>query len=321
MSTNNNKKNDSLLKCLDTVFVINGEMIDEKGEDSYAFSVNDNIGMIGVFDGCGEIGSEKHGVYGNKSGAYIASRVSAEAAMEWYGQICEIDAEILRVESSSLRENLKKMLSDRLNSLERAELSTEVIDFPTTASVILLSNEGKRIFSSFLWAGDSRGFVLTPDGLCQVTRDDVEGEADELKKLSADGTLTNLVVAGADFALHSRNVVCNNEGIFITATDGCFAYFSTPMEFEYMILDTLERSESVDEWKFKLEQFIKRVASDDYAMGVAVCGYKNFKNLKKAFKERRMFLKDNYISKLVYGNEKMKIALWNEYKKTYYRGA
>ena len=319
MSTNNNKKSDSLLKCLDAVFVINGEMIDENGEDSYAFSLNDNLGMVGVFDGCGEIGSGKHGVYSNKSGAYIASRVSAEAAMEWYGQICEIDAEILRAESGALRENFKKMLSNRLNGLETAELSTGTIDFPTTASVVLLSNEGKRIFSSFIWAGNSRGFVLTPDGLCQVTRDDVE--ADELNSFGNDTALTNLVVAGADFVLHGRNVVCNNEGIFITATDGCFGYFSTPMEFEYMITDTLERSESIDEWKFKLEQFIKRVASDDYTMGVAVCGYKNFKNLKKAFKERRKFLKDNYISKLVYGNERMRVALWNEYKKTYYRGA
>ena len=88
-----------------------------------------------------------------------------------------------------------------------------------------------------------------------------------------------------------------------------------------MILDTLERSESIDEWKFKMEQFIKRVTSDDYTMGVAVCGYKKFGNLKKAFKERRMFLKDNYISKLVYGNERVKMDLWIEYKKTYFRGA
>ncbi|MBQ7097918.1 MAG: hypothetical protein IJN96_07550 [Clostridia bacterium] len=319
MSINN--KSDSLLKCLDTVFIINGEIIDENGEDSYAFSVNENLGMIGVFDGCGEIGSEKHGVYGNKSGAYIASRVSAEVAMEWYGQICEIEAENLKIESSSLREKFKKMLGDSLNSLEKANLSDAFIGFPTTASLILFANEGKRIFSSFIWAGDSRGFVLTPDGLCQVTRDDVDGETDELKSFGSNGVLTNIVASGTDFALHSRNVVCNNEGIFITATDGCFAYFSTPMEFEYMILDTLERSESIDEWKFKMEQFIKRVTSDDYTMGVAVCGYKKFGNLKKAFKERRMFLKDNYISKLVYGNERVKMDLWIEYKKTYFRGA
>jgi len=193
--------------------------------------------------------------------------------------------------------------------------------FPTTASVILFSVNENKIYSSFIWAGDSRGFILTTDGLCQVTRDDIEGNGDALSNLITDSKLTNLVSANDDFVLHSRNIACDTPAVFITATDGCFGYYPTPMEFEFMLVDSLQHADSIDQWKANLEKSIREFTADDYTMGVAVCGYKSFKNLRKSFIPRREFLAKNYMSKLALESAEMKVTLWNEYKNTYYRGA
>ena len=324
MSTISNKKN-GLLSFLDAVFVVNGEMIPDNGEDSFAYSVNDSLGMIGVFDGCGGIGSRKYPEYNNKSGAYIASRMTGDMTMNWFKQICAGGISPFGNNTPQLCNNLKINLAERLKGMETM-VNNSVMkgsltkSFPTTASVILFSNAKKTLYSTFIWAGDSRGFILTPEGLCQITKDDIEGESDALTNLSADGKLTNLVSAMGDFQLHSRQIVSDEPQILITATDGCFAYFPTPMEFEYMLVESLQQSDSIAQWKQNLDQYVKKFTSDDYTMGIAVCGYTSFENLKQAFASRRMFLYQNYISRLAVGEDDMKVALWNEYKKTYYRG-
>ena len=326
MSTNNNEKNESLLNYLDNFFVVSGEMIDENGEDSYVFSVNDNIGMLGVFDGCGGIGSRKYSEYDNKSGAYIAARAASGVTMEWFQQICIDKGSVVGNDADELKEKLKNRLRCKLDGLETGTGSSALRgslskSFPTTASLILFEVRGKSICSSFIWAGDSRGFVLSSDGLCQITRDDIEGNGDALTNLSTDSKLTNLVSANEDFLLHSRTVSCDTPAVFITATDGCFGYFQTPMEFEFMLLESLKYAKSIEQWKNNLESNIRKFTADDYTIGIAVCGYNKFKNLKKTFASRYAFLNDNYISKLDLNNAEIKQALWEEYKKTYYRGA
>ncbi len=316
----------SLLQFLDTVFMINGEMVEDNGEDSFAFSVNEKLGMLAVFDGCGGIGSRKYAEYNNKSGAYVASRVAGDVAMEWFRQLCasgvtKIDNRVVL----QMTESLKMRLERKMRGMETGTESSTLLgslakSFPTTASVVLFSNVGDVIQSSFIWAGDSRGFMLTPMGLCQITRDDIEDGEDALSNLSNDSKLTNLVSADGDFELHSRVVTCRESAILITATDGCFGYFSTPMEFEFMIIESMMHADNIGQWKQNLERYIKKYTADDYTMGIAVCGYKNFKNLKKAYIPRRMSLVSNYISRLELGDEAMKAYLWNEYKKTYYRG-
>lgn len=320
-----NEKVKSLLSALDTVFVINGEMIENNGEDSFAFSVNDRMGMVGVFDGCGGIGSRKYPEYGNKSGAYIASRVTSDLVMDWFKKHSEEQEALSEKIIKDMCNNLKGRLGNKLRSMDSGTDSGVILgslskSFPTTASIILFSSYKETVYSSFIWAGDSRGFILTEDGLCQITRDDIEGGGDALNNLSADSKLTNFVSAAEDFQLHSKSVLCDSEAILITASDGCFAYFSTPMEFEFMLIESMQRADNVEQWKQNLEAYIKKYTADDYTMGIAVCGYKSFKKLKKAFLQRRNFLFEKYISKLENSGDEMKAALWNEYKKTYYRG-
>ena len=318
-------KMSSLLDVLDTVFVVNGEMIEDCGEDSFAYSVNDGTGFVGVFDGCGGIGSRKYTEYNNKSGAYIASRVAASVTLDWFKRHGSRGIELTAENVAAMSENLKNSLAHQLKSMETGT-ETSILrgslakSFPTTASLFLFSAYKNEVHASFIWAGDSRGYVMTTSGLCQITNDDIEGGNDALVNLSADGKLTNLVYADDAFTLHRRNVVCDDAAIFITATDGCFGYFSTPMEFEYMLLETMQHADTPEQWKHNITQYIKKYTADDYTIGFAVCGYKSFTKMKKQFLPRKLYLQENYISKLATGETAIKEALWDEYKKTYYRG-
>jgi len=317
------KKTDSLLSVIDNVFVINGEMIEKNGEDSYAFSFNERMGMVGVFDGCGGIGSRKYAEYNNKTGAYIASRVAGTVVLEWFKRNCMEGNIVSDANIVEMCNNLKGCLGNRLISMDTGtETSTLkgslTKNFPTTASMILFSNLQKQLYSSFVWSGDSRGFILNEDGLQQITRDDIEGNGDALNNLSADSKLTNFV-SSDDFQLHFKSVIMDRPAIFVTATDGCFGYFSTPMEFEYMLIETMMQAETVEQWKANINSYIRHYASDDYTMGVVIYKYKSFEKMKQSFMLRKSVLYGQYISGLT-ENDEVKEALWEEYKKTYYRG-
>lgn len=323
MATNN--KDTSLISFVDNIFAVGGEMIEQNGEDSFSFSLNDKCGYIGVFDGCGGIGSRKYESFGDKTGAYIASHVCSDAMLDWFKRFCAEDIELSSNNIKYICDSVKECFVTELGKFEigggSATLKGSLTkSFPTTASLILFKQSPDGLFATYLWAGDSRGFVLTSSGLIQVTVDDIEVEGDAMENLSNDSKLTNMVCADGDFHFNNRVLTHVTKGVFLTASDGFFAYFSTPMEFEFMLIDTLCHSGNVTEWKARLEEYIKKYTADDYTLGVCVCGYKNFKNLKKEYASRHELLYKKYIAPLSGMSDQEKLALWNEYKKNYYRG-
>lgn len=74
-----------------------------------------------------------------------------------------------------------------------------------------------------------------------------------------DGVLTNVVSADGNYILHSKQIKIKDKIIIFNATDGCFGYLKTPMEFEYLILQTLLSSDNIIEWRDKLKSQIKTV--------------------------------------------------------------
>lgn len=316
----------SLIDYIDSIFIADGEMIADNGEDGYMFSVNDNYGIIGVFDGCGGLGSRKYAEYNNKSGAYISSRAAAKAALTWFEKFSADKSKGLS--QNTIKDICLELKVDIVNALKAYEQRTRsntikgsmTKSFPTTAAMILFENKNDMLYSFYIWAGDSRGFVLTPSGLTQITKDDIENEGDALDNISDDGKLTNVVSADGDFILNNRMITCEKKGVLITATDGCFGYFSTPMEFEYMLTDTLLKSNSIESWKKRISDYIKEYTADDYTVGLVAFGYKNFKKLKKEYSERHKLLYKKYIKRLDNTDKNEKLHLWNEYKDNYYRG-
>ncbi|MBE6625936.1 MAG: hypothetical protein E7628_01970 [Ruminococcaceae bacterium] len=313
-----------LSDCIDAVFVVDGEMIKDNGEDSYSFSVKEDIGYISVFDGCGGIGSRKYETYGGKSGAYIASRACANAIYDYFGEISVSPAKITANTFPEIARALKDIFTERLSAFDSGSRQSLIKgslakNFPTTMSGILFKYEQKRYSYFFTWAGDSRGFILTPSGLTQVTKDDVNGSEDALSNLKNDGNLANFISADGRFELNHTLIKREKQSVVITATDGCFGYFSTPMEFEYMLLDTLIHSSSINEWKETLNEYILKYTGDDYTMAIAVAGFGSFKKLKKMFLKRHKILYTRYISKLDGVTSNSLHDMWREYKKVYYR--
>ncbi len=319
------QKSGSLIDFIDYVFVSYGEMIPSNGEDSYMFSVDENCGVIGVFDGCGGLGARKYSEYNDKSGAYISSRITSKAALDWLnnlrnGNKIQLSGDAMNGSYDELKERIIFDLEE-YKSGARANMvkGSMTKSFPTTLSMILFTNKSDVLQTSYIWAGDSRGFALTTAGLAQMTKDDIETGADALSNISDDGKLTNVVSAEGDFVLNHRNISFKNPVILITATDGCFGYFSTPMEFEFMLLDTMQRSGSVDEWKANLKSYVMEYTGDDYTMCFVVFGYDDFKKMKQLYESRYSLLFEKYINPIRTADEGKKLALWNEYKNGYYR--
>jgi len=308
-------------KGINEMLVIRGEAINDCGEDWFVFSRSKNTGMICVLDGCGGIGSRKYDEYENKTGAYIASRVSANAIYEWFS---EYNGTMSNNYIGSACQEIKKRIVKDLRGYEK-DAGESLIkgsmtkSFPTTVSMVLFSEEADIVKTSFVWAGDSRGFVLTESGLMQMTKDDVEGESDAFDNLSDDSKLVNVVSANGNFELNHALFSFKKPVILIAATDGCFGYFSTPMEFEYMMINSIIMSRSIEGWKSSVEKKLFQISGDDYTMSIAILGYKDWKSLRKSFGARKMELYDKYISKL--NDERTdRYSLWAEYKNGYYRG-
>ncbi len=317
-------KVNSLISYTDLFFVVGGEMKPQNGEDSYVFSINDTHALLSVFDGCGGIGSRKYEMYGGKTGAYLASHFCSSLLLKWFKEFCDSGRSLT---SSALPMVCEELKGEFTNCLSRLKGDAGAIgirgsltrDFPTTTSTVVINKEGGHLMANYIWAGDSRGYVLMDDGIVQVTRDDIYGEDDAYSNLSDDGRLENMICADGKFVLNYRSVVCRPQTIVVTATDGCFGYFYTPMEFEYMLLSTLVESKNAKEWQEKLDAYMLKFTGDDYTLGIAVAGFKTFADLKKCYLPRCKELYKDYICGIETAEPEKRKMLWDRYKIGYYR--
>ena len=196
----------------------------------------------------------------------------------------------------------------------------------------------KTIEVDLYWAGDSRVYLLTPQGLAQLTEDDLGG-IDAMENLTDDGVLTNMISLSKVFEIHTGHVSMDRPGFIFAATDGCFGYLSTPMEFEYLLLETMLNSDCVSTdnsgvsdawmtrlaekirlgWQEKLSEEIGKIAGDDYTISGYAIGFSSFEEMKKAFIGRANILYSQYISGLNEKSYDEKYALWKQYKENYHR--
>jgi len=295
----------------DSFVSVSCEQISNGGEDSVAFSANENAAMCAVFDGCGGAGGQHYPELSDKSGAFIAARAASAAALEWFHGVSGGRLEESLTEFLSF---CKKYASDTGITLKGDLL----LDFPSTCAMATCRPEKDGLRLSYRWAGDSRGYLLDKNGLAQMTRDDSTAETDGYN-LTGDGRLTNVIslTESRPWVMHRFDLTRNRAFAAITATDGCFSYMRSPMDFEYLLLDTLLASDSPKDWERRLFEEIGRYAQDDYTLCAMVFGYGEFENLKNAMKPRHKFMAENYISKLENANADQIAALWNSYKQDY----
>lgn len=304
---------------LDNILYIKHEQIAGQGEDSSFFDGESrkdiNYVMAGVFDGCGGLGSKHYPLFENHTGAYIASRVVAGATQDWFAT---------RMDPSSKNlwtSQLKTAYSEALQRYKMGDNSKLQIkgsmtkDFPTTAICALISygTVSTNATVDFIWAGDSRGYILTGSGLYLLTKDDVSGE-DALSNIKNDGVLTNVISASGRFELHQAEFVLPSPCMVICATDGCFNYLESPIHFEYTLLKNLVLSQNAQDWENRIKQSLLGVAGDDFTMTIMIQGYDTFENMKVNYIQRVAHLEKNYIALWADTNEQEHQALWTKYR-------
>ena len=307
-------KSGNLYDVIDFRIAFCREMIEDNGEDCFFIGLNDSYSILSVFDGCGGAGARQYGNFNEKTGAYIASRTAGGATEAWFSGLSEAT---LNSESyKGIIERAFSRLSDYADKSGPVMRGSMQKAFPTTLATAVIGMNGKNMDVDFFWAGDSRGYILNESGLHQATLDDLDGE-DAMSNLLNDGVMTNLVYLNGNYSIHRKRVKLKKPSLVFCATDGCFGYLSTPMEFEYLILETLFKSETPVEWKELLEGEIEKVASDDFTFAMQANGFGSFDELKKTFFGRKQFLESEYISKLENANYEEMLFLWNQYKVSY----
>lgn len=305
------------IRKLNLAIAITGTGKSGRGEDSYSYRFNDNGGFMGVFDGYGELDSSRYDNIAGKSGGYIAGNLAAESTLRMFdnGNFTFSEMDSIKL-GSDLKKYIEKLKKTMGSSGERMLL-------PTTASIIACDYSNKdKIFLEYLWAGNSRGYLLEKSGLCQITEDDLVEQVDPILSKEKPRVI-NLINGETDFKINIKTVKSHNPSLIVTATDGAFSCFSTPMEFEYALLFTLNRAKSIAQWESLLKRLIGEFAEEDFTLLIAGFGFEDFKDLKHYFFDRTKEVFAEYIEPISKARENNSITeideMWNKYKQEYFR--
>lgn len=321
----------------DDLFVISGAMIEDNGEDSWLCALGANSAIAAVFDGSGGLGAKKYRNFSGKTGAYIGARIVSGAAADWYHSL---DAQGNPAEEgfSAFPGYVRSAYAAAKSRIdERLRVSGSMArEFPTTAAAALLvpSEIKGGIFGTghrfdmelqVLWAGDSRVYLLDPSGLIQVTRDDLD-EMDAYRNITSDGAMNNVVASDGQTVFHTGRITLESPFIVFAATDGCFGYTRTPMEFEYMMLDAMAQAWTPEEMRRILHERMEEAAQDDFTLCFTASGFGSFAQMKKTFASRKSLVEEKYIRPLAGARTESQEAaleleqkLWEEYRQDYER--
>lgn len=311
----NSANRKSLLSTLDFCLAVCLEKVEGAGEDSFLYHVNDDMALAGVFDGCGGAGARRYRAFRGKTGAYLAARIVCGSVRDCLltGVFRQETAKAAGQIRTCIYENLK--LAADLSGGGSVLKSGLMKELPTTMALFTCREQEGRLKTDCFWAGDSRCYCLDAGGLHQLTRDDLD-DLNALENLTADGVMTNLISLSADFVIHTAELLLETPAILFAASDGVFAYYATPMEFELHLLEALEAADSVNEWEAGFERELAKVAGDDATLTGAAFGFEQFSGLKEAFAKRLAVLRSEYP-----GLEEMdddgKRRLWETYRTDY----
>ena len=308
---------------LDFVLSFCKDVIPDHGEDSYCYSFCDSAGIIGVFDGCGGAGAKKHDCYSGKTEAYIASRLCSGAFYDSFRRNFPNQMPAQQLAETVFAPAALQRLKDSEPVQEGFRITGSMVrTLPTTAAVALIrKDKGAMLEVSAFWAGDSRVYVLDKTGLCQLTQDDTS-VSDPMENLYEDGVLKNIFCSDRNVTLHTKTIQLKPPFVVLTATDGCFGYVSTPMEFEGVILHSLLNADNPKQWEQKMQEMIGQTAGDDHTMCLAAFGYPSFVAMQRSFSKRYEEILEAYLNPvcaLPKEDRENRQKLWETYRDGYMR--
>lgn len=299
------------------------------GEDNEVVCHSLRTTLLASLDGCGGAGARRYPEMGNETGARIAARMTRIAIANWFAAPENGFEEygLQNATAERIAQSLKHAIDAHMFEVSRRIVNTNSAiksklsqTLPTTLSMALLETREGTARCIFIWAGDSRGYLLSRQGFCQMTEDDVAGGVDP-DDLTCDGIMSQVVSASGSYTLHAREVTLSEPTIVLTATDGCFAYFATPMELEATLLATLREATAFAGWQQLLMERLGEIASDDYSMQIACWGYRDFRDVQQSMKLREKAYNEEYGIPLARLKEKKDssgiLALWRKYRVYY----
>lgn len=261
-----------------------------EGEDAEPLALaQDGLVCLAVFDGVGGADSWMYTTdSGTHSGAWHASRAARLAVEQWFRQTSGLYSDP-PYESPALRDyvatGLAAVHATRPPSGVQLK-GTLLRPVPTTFAGAILHPESGT--ADFLWAGDSRGYVLDARrGLTQVTKDDIKSGGDALENLRSDSPMSNFCSADGSFVIHRFSLTVSDPSIVLVATDGCFGYVDSPIVFEALLVETLLAATSLDDWQRRLLGAIESITSDDATMAIALIGWSSWRAVVRDFGDWR----------------------------------
>ena len=151
---------------------------------------------------------------------------------------------------------------------------------PTTfASVFLREEEEGFVTAEAVWAGDSRCYALTGEGLKPLSVDDEDGT----------GAITNLFCVGEKEAvLHYRRFHLKKPCAVFACSDGVFDPYAGHEHLcvENVLLREIGRSTSAGELRSRLHDHYKRIHADDATMAFRSVGFDSYAAMKRFFAPR-----------------------------------
>lgn len=281
---------------------MNHGVLPYQGEDSFSILSKPPVSLLCVADGCGGLGSRRYAELDGQTGAYAASRVATQSVKRWAAAcrcLPKTPAEGKEWQHS-LQETLETDLDAFVQEHRLTEGSSRIVGsmqrlLPTTLCMALY-DMGER--ACFLWAGDSRGYVLDEDGLHLYTRDDVKFRMDELERLRCDAPLSLCVSADRPVRLHLRSITLPPKGLLICATDGVYGCVFSPMELEEIFLASLTGAQNAATWQRRLAAAIRRLAGDDATLCCLPFGFAHFDEMKRFFEPRLELLRREHLDGL-----------------------
>jgi serine/threonine protein phosphatase PrpC len=287
-------------------FGFNLGKIPDHGEDSDPILRDGpDLGLAAVFDGMGGAGGTVYDTPdGQRSGAYLASRIARDAVEQHMLTLLAPDRPLSGEQTASeLQGILKTTLNDALTDLNApvSRLRSKLLRaLPTTMALGALQRgekDGSRWLCHVLWAGDSRVYAFTAEGMHQLSIDDLRDPGDAMENLQRDSVISNAISADTDFHINYRRVTLTTPFFLLCATDGCFGYLRSPMHFEALVLGALSSADTDEEWSTSIQAAIAEVTGDDAAMAIIGVGA-DLSTFKTLFAPRLAELVDQYTAPL-----------------------
>ena len=279
-----------LVKASQIQFSFVTAKIADHGEDADPIiTLNERRGLIAVLDGLGGSGSEKYQTADGQThtGAYLGARYTRDCLAKWFMTTGHhtITAPVIEELKQTILTHLNKQLSTLSSqpSLIRSKMRRTL---PTTLASIFYTVHPKQTQLDVVWAGDSRAYLLTPNGLRQLSKDDADVHEETYAGIMQDAPLTNCISTNVDFCLNHRTYTEQSPAIIMVCTDGCYGFLNSPVHVEELLLTCLSTATTATEWGTRISAKLQPIAGDDCAMALVCVGWEDLHSVKRAFKSR-----------------------------------